>query len=121
MDKVKSGLKSWLFTVCRNRALDVLRKEKRTVSVDDEILQKEPSNVTSPDLSADRHERLDEVHQKMVSLSENQQLVIRLKFEQGMSYQEISEQTGLSSSNVGFLLHNGLKKLREILPKDLLN
>jgi RNA polymerase sigma-70 factor (ECF subfamily) len=121
VDKVKSGLKSWLFTVCRNRALDVLRKEKRTVSVDDEILQKEPSNVTSPDLSADRHERLDEVHQKMESLSENQQLVIRLKFEQGMSYQEISEQTGLSSSNVGFLLHNGLKKLREILPKDLLN
>ena len=121
VDKVKSGLKSWLFTVCRNRALDVLRKEKRMVSVDDEILQKEPSNVTSPDLSADRHERLDEVHQKMESLSENQQLVIRLKFEQGMSYQEISLQTGLSSSNVGFLLHNGLKKLRETLPTDLLN
>jgi RNA polymerase sigma factor (sigma-70 family) len=121
VDKVKSGLKSWLFTVCRNRALDVLRKEKRMVSVDDEILQKEPSNTVSPDLSADRHERLDEVHQKMESLSENQQLVIRLKFEQGMSYQEISLQTGLSSSNVGFLLHNGLKKLRETLPTDLLN
>ncbi len=58
---------------------------------------------------------------ELESLSENQQLVIRLKFEQGMSYQEISEQTGLTSSNVGFLLHNGLKKLREILPKDLLN
>ena len=77
--------------------------------------------MVSPDSSVDQHERLDEVHRKMESLSDNQQLVIRLKFEQGMSYQEISEQTGLSSSNVGFLLHNGLKKLREILPKDLLN
>ncbi|MEO1856289.1 MAG: sigma-70 family RNA polymerase sigma factor [Rubritalea sp.] len=121
VEKVKGGLKSWLFTVCRNRALDVLRKEKRMVSVDDEILQKEESAMASPDSSADKYERLDEVHRKMVSLSENQQLVIRLKFEQGMSYQEISEQTGLTSSNVGFLLHNGLKKLREILPKDLLN
>jgi len=121
VEKVRSGLKSWLFTVCRNRALDVLRKEKRMVSVDDEILQKEASTVMGPDSSVDQYERLNEVHQKMESLSENQQLVIRLKFEQGMSYQEISEQTGLTSSNVGFLLHNGLKKLREILPKDLLN
>jgi DNA-directed RNA polymerase specialized sigma24 family protein len=29
IDKVSGGLKAWLFTVCRNRALDVIRKEKR--------------------------------------------------------------------------------------------
>ena len=30
--KVRDHLKSWLFTVCRNRALDLLRKDKRTQS-----------------------------------------------------------------------------------------
>ncbi|MFD2159133.1 RNA polymerase sigma factor [Rubritalea tangerina] len=120
VEKVKGGLKSWLFTVCRNRALDVLRKEKRMVASDETLFENEASNVAAPDSSADVHERLEEVQKTMEALSENQQKVIRLKFEQGMSYQEISEATGLSSSNVGFLLHNGLKKLRELLPKDIL-
>jgi RNA polymerase sigma-70 factor (ECF subfamily) len=53
-------------------------------------------------------------------LSENQREVIRLKFQQGLSYKEISEVTGLSSGNVGFLLHTGLKRLRSFLPDDLL-
>lgn len=113
--KVQTGLKSWLYTVCRNRALDVLRKEKRIVSMDDEVLTQQESNLGAPSQIAENHERVEHVMQQMESLTENQQQVIRLKFEQGMSYQEISEATGLSSSNVGFLLHNGLKKLRQKL------
>jgi RNA polymerase sigma-70 factor (ECF subfamily) len=35
-----------------------------------------------------------------------------------MSYREISEVTGLSVSNVGFLLHKGLKSIREKLSID---
>ena len=35
-EKVQRGLKTWLFTVCRNRALDILRKEKRMVALEDE-------------------------------------------------------------------------------------
>ena len=35
-------------------------------------------------------------------------------------YQEISEVTGLGTGNIGFLIHVGLKRLRELLPKDLL-
>lgn len=120
VDKVKNSLKSWLYTVCRNRALDVLRKEKRLVSVDDELFSREASSVASPDATSDQHDRIEEVMQLLEHLSENQQLVIRLKFEKGLSYKEISDETGLTSGNVGFLLHNGLKRLRELLPDDLL-
>lgn len=121
VEKVKGGLKSWLYTVCRNRALDILRKEKRMVVVDDEMFSREETSEPGPDVVADQQERVSEMMGYLETLSENQQLVIRLKFEQGMSYQEISDETGLTSGNVGFLLHNGLKKLRELLPGDLLN
>ena len=118
--KVRDGLKTWLFTVCRNRALDVLRKEKRMVALKDEKLEKMPTREENPLEMADWDERVAQVHKALARLSENQREVIRLKFEQDLSYKEISEITGLSSGNVGFILHVGLKKMRTLLPADLL-
>jgi len=45
-------------------------------------------------------------------LSVNQQEVLRLKFQHGLSYRQIAEVTRLTVTNVGFLIHAGLKKLR---------
>ena len=120
VEKVKGGLKTWLYTVCRNRALDVLRKEKRMVVVDDEMFSYTESKDLSPDAAVDQQERTKQLMGYLDHLSENQKQVIILKFQKGMSYSEISAETGLTDGNVGFLLHNGLKKLREILPKDLI-
>ena len=41
--------------------------------------------------------------------------MVRLKFQYGLSYQEIAEATGLKVGNVGFLLHSALKRLRELM------
>jgi len=120
-EKVQDGLKTWLYTVCRNRALDVLRKEKRMVGMEDEKLLKIPSTRRSPAERTDLKERISQLKEFLNQLSENQREVILLKFEQGLSYQEIAEVTHLSSSNVGFILHTGLKKLRILLPEDFLH
>lgn len=120
IDKVKDGLKGWLFTVCRNRALDVIRKEKRMIGLEDQQMSRLPSGRRNPSERADLSERVEQVHEALNRLSDNQREVILLKFEQGLSYAEISEVTGLSSGNVGFLLHTGLKRLRSALPDDLL-
>jgi len=119
VNKVKGGLKAWLFTVCRNRALDVIRKERRITNLEEEQMARVPSGRRTPSERADLEERVGQVHEALNRLSENQREVILLKFEQGLSYEEISEVTGLSSGNVGFLLHTGLKRLRSFLPDDL--
>jgi RNA polymerase sigma-70 factor (ECF subfamily) len=46
------------------------------------------------------------------SLPPNQREVLRLKFQNGFSYQEISRISGHSVSNVGYLIHAGIKALR---------
>ena len=46
------------------------------------------------------------------TLPPNQREVIRLKFQNGFSYQEISRISGHSVSNVGYLIHAGIKTLR---------
>lgn len=120
--KLRDGLKSWLFTVCRNRALDVLRKEGRVTTLDD--LDRDRTLAVeeiAPDSVADRDERMEQVLTYLDRLPENQKTVILLKFRDGKSYKEISEETGLTSGNVGFLIHTGLKRIRQLLPADLMD
>lgn len=119
-EKVQRGLKTWLFTVCRNRALDILRKEKRMVELEDEKAARIQAAAVAPDRAADWDERVAQVMNALDRLSDNQREVIRLKFQQGLSYKEISAATGLTTGNVGFLIHTGLKRLRSLLPDDLL-
>lgn len=121
VEKVNKGLKTWLFTVCRNRAFDILRKEKRMTPLEDEKLASTPSEASGPDRSVDWGERHAQLNTYIGRLTDNQQEVIRLKFQQGLSYKEISDITGLTTGNVGFLLHAGLKRLRELLPADLIS
>jgi RNA polymerase sigma factor (sigma-70 family) len=121
VSKVRDGLKTWLYTVCRNRALDILRKESRLTPMDEKKLLAREGNEPVPDRALDQSERMAELMRYLDRLSENQRNVILMKFRDGMSYHEICEKTGLSSGNVGFLIHTGLKRMREMLPADLLD
>ncbi|MFC7336066.1 RNA polymerase sigma factor [Haloferula chungangensis] len=120
IEKVRGGLKSWLFTVCRNRALDILRKESRMTALEEESHERTLSSLAAPDSEVDFNERIEQVLSYMERLPENQRDVILMKFRDGMSYKEISKATGLSGGNVGFLIHKGVKRLRQLLPEDLM-
>jgi RNA polymerase sigma factor (sigma-70 family) len=119
ISKVEGGLKAWLFTVCRNRALDILRKEKRTEPLEDIRWKKVAGPGLQPDEQAEYQERLTRLTLYLGRLSDKQREVIILKFQQGLSYQEIATITGLSTGNIGFLIHTGLKRLRDLLPDDI--
>jgi RNA polymerase sigma factor (sigma-70 family) len=107
---VDGNLASWLYTVCRNRAVDVIRKDHGEQPLEKELAEQRPAEAGGPPagLSAD-------LSQVLSGLSANQQEVIRLKFQQGLKYREIAALTGLSVSNVGFLIHTGIKQMRKAL------
>ena len=103
----------WLFTVCRHRALDICRKEQRMTYLDQEAAENEPTPEPGPAELLARKEAAGFLLRLLEKLPPRQQEVIQLKFQNGLSYQEISDITQLSVSNVGFLLHRGLKALRQ--------
>jgi RNA polymerase sigma factor (sigma-70 family) len=111
--RLDSHLKEWLFTVCRNRALDVLRKEQRMKPIDQAELEASASREPSPAIQAEQNESSRQALRLLDSLPTNQQEVVRLKFQGGLSYKEISHVTNLSVSNVGFLIHTAIKTLRQ--------
>jgi RNA polymerase sigma-70 factor (ECF subfamily) len=109
---VEARLAEWLFTVCRNRALDVLRKECRMSQLSDEQVHHCLSpNPTPPEVASNR-ESAARVLDLLEHLPASQCEVIRLRFQNGFSYREISRISGQSVSNVGYLIHMGLKTLR---------
>ncbi len=111
-DEIDPRLAEWLFTVCRNRALDVLRKESRMTHLSEEQVGRCLSTTPSPPDVVERRELAARVVDLMDDLPMNQREVIRLKFQNGFSYQEISRISGHSVSNVGYLIHAGMKTLR---------
>ncbi len=112
-EKLDGRLTEWLFTVCRNRALDVQRKEKRMTPLTEMDLETRESPEPSPSMAAEQSESSSQILRLVELLPPNQREVIRLKFQSDLSYQEISRVTKLSVSNVGFLIHTGIKNLRQ--------
>lgn len=106
-------VEAWLFTVTRNRALDYVRKHSRIISMP--LPEERQSEDRGPDEALASRDAAEWLIKLLDALTPNQREVIRLKFQSDLSYQEISDITGLSVTNVGFLLHVGLKKLRAML------
>ena len=103
----------WLFTVCRNGALNVCRKEKRMTYLDEEILERARARTGALRADRSRKKRADSSSESSRTLPPRQQEVMQLKFQNDLSYQQISEITKLSVSNVGVLIHTALKTLRQ--------
>src|SRR5262249_54372868 len=106
-------LAQWLFTVCRNLAFDVRKKENRMSPLTDpEIV---PTVDHPPGASLEHEQTMSQVLRIMETLPKNQREVLRLKFQCDLSYKEISEITHLSITNVGFLIHTAIKTVRKEL------
>ena len=106
----------WLFRVCRNRAIDRLRKEGPV------RLWEEPDRMPDVALAAERKaESLDEAERLAASLRAlppRQGEAVWLKFRGGLTYRQIAEVMDESVANVGYLLHTALGDLRRRLAVD---
>jgi RNA polymerase sigma factor (sigma-70 family) len=100
--------KQWLFRVCRNLAIDYLRKEKKVV-----LLEEEGVWLPQAEEALQAQDEESALQKCLASLSPAQKEVIRLKFQEDMSYKEISAVTGHSISHVGTLVHRAIQKIQK--------
>ena len=103
----------WLFTVCKNRATDHLRKHHRLVTTENDTLDQEESATEAPGAGLEREDDASTLRQLLARLPEKQREAIQLKFIAGLSYKEISEAMKTSVGNVGYLIHHGIQTMKE--------
>ncbi len=113
-EKVQDHLLPWLFRVVRNQCLNMLRKEKRMSHFDnpDHISVLEKPGQNHPRERRER-ETITSLFELVDALPHRQRELVLLKFQQDFSYRDISEVTGLSIGNVGFILHQAIQSLKK--------
>ena len=116
-DPRRGALIAWLYTVCRNLALDSKRKENRRPSrhvITDiggrltEPVTSEMAATVDPSMSRTMRNAMD-------CLPADQRKVIDLAYFEGMTQTEISERLGAALGTVKTRLRLGLSKLREAM------
>ena len=73
------------------------------------------SRIPGPTADLERSEERTRMNGRISALPERDQELLRLKFQEGLSYKQISAVTDLSVSNIGFILHRALRRLRSEL------
>lgn len=113
-----TSLRSWLYRIAVNSAIDMLRKEKRILpgAIEDLGLA-DPR--PSPEAQATRSEREETVQQAVLSLPEASRVVLVLREYEGLSYQEISGTLDIPVGTVMSRLNYARKLLKEKLEVQL--
>jgi RNA polymerase sigma-70 factor (ECF subfamily) len=111
----------WLYRTVHNRALNQRRRTNRVVPL--EPASGEPTRIEPadpqplPDEQIARLEGVGLVRLSLERIDSRSRELVQLKFCDGLSYRQISERTGLTVSNVGYILHHALKALAQDLTK----
>ena len=100
------AVKSWFYRILINESLAAIKQRKKELLSDDNP-QKEEAYYEKG------YEQQDDIKEELDRLEEDIQTIIRLRFFEELSLNEISEITGLNLNTVKTKLYRGLKLLRE--------
>lgn len=117
-DEVRTP-RAWLYRTVHNLALNHRREADKIVpftpvaggEAENEPAREFPDPGPGPDDQLSRWEGVGLVRMNLQNLDARSREIVRLKFEEDCSYQQISERTGLKSGHVGYLLHHAIKTL----------
>lgn len=114
--KGESSIKTWLFSIARNKWYEYLRKEKVNISIDDLAYNYILSESDLDDVLIKR-----ELYNKIINLLKSEPprtediILMRIK---GYSYFEIGKKHNISESSARVIDYRAKKKIKEILIKE---
>lgn len=104
---------NWLLRVARNLGVDHLRRVMRRRALAKRVAERAPEpRAQAPPEGLERAEMLERVRGHIAELPPRQRELILLRVQEQKSYREIAAITGLTATNVGYILHQAMKSLK---------
>src|SRR6266511_795353 len=104
---------AWLYRIAYARTVDVMRQSRRRHSIP--LDERQLGALDPPDDAVMSRISYHEIKRVMEVLTKEQQLVLRLRFDEDRSLAEIAQSLGRSVGSVEALQHRGLTRLAQEL------
>ena len=113
-----SSLFTWLYRIATNESLTFLEKKKKRYffSLDDH--QEKLESYVDPSAVISGDEIQVKLQKSLLKLPDKQRLVFHLKYEEDLSYEEISKITGTSVGALKASYHHAVKKIEQELTQE---
>lgn len=114
---------SWLFKITSNLCIDHLRKRRIITFAMDEPVESEKGEFTrqyvapdpTPDESFSRNEKMQKLDAGIAALPEHYRIMLVLRHQEDMSYEEIAESLAIPLGTVKARIHRAREMLKTIL------
>ena len=115
----RASVRTWLTSMTRNRAIDMLRRESVRPERDsvswDELLVEPRTTSHSPEMIVSHNIEMQKVHAALAKLPQDQQDVLAMAYFRGDSHSQIANHLQLPIGTVKTRIRLGMQKLRHML------
>lgn len=108
---------SWMYRVAINHCMDEFRKKRykmKSVEIDERMI----ASTTTPELIFFKNEKSRRLERLIATLSEDERIILLLRYVNELSYQEISEAVEIPLATVRNKLHRAKKKMRNTVKRE---
>jgi RNA polymerase sigma-70 factor (ECF subfamily) len=119
-DAERGSVKTWLYGITRNRAIDRWRRNRRHPLLNARLLLERAPEHAGPDQILGRWQDSTSIHAALAALSPLRQKLLALSFFDGLSHEEISVSSGMPLGTVKSHLRRALREMRIALPAEAL-
>lgn len=113
----KAGVSTWIFTIARNRRIDIVRRERRPeFDATDPLVA--PEAEPQPDEHVETAREHKRMHKAISTLPKEQANLLRLAFIEDKSHSVIAEDLNLPLGTVKSRIRLAIAKLRTLLKDD---
>ena len=111
----RSSFKTWLYSIGKHQALMMLRKNRKTIALNEELEEKQAK--TTPELEILNKERKQQLYFALKHLNDEYQQVLTLLYFEDMSLEEIETIMNKSRKQIYNLTERGKKALKAELER----
>jgi RNA polymerase sigma-70 factor (ECF subfamily) len=103
----------WLYSITRNTLIDHYRKQRETVDLSEieNLIESDQDVIAETDLQINQKLLLEMIRK----LTPEQQIIMKLKFLEGMETEEVSEMISKSSGSIRVVQHRAIQRLLELM------
>jgi RNA polymerase sigma-70 factor (ECF subfamily) len=103
----------WLYSITRNTLIDHYRKQRETVDLSEieNLIESDQDVIAETDLLINQKILLEMIRK----LTPEQQIIMKLKFLEGMETEEVSEMISKSSGSIRVVQHRAIQRLHELM------